>query len=585
MFALGSNVATSLITSVNTTAGIKDLITAANGSGSSGAGIVITSTEDELGTGDTRVGLLNGESFVYSTSAVSPGIRIKEASDVAPELGELVRLIPMVPKNISDHFNRKQISGLSIAADINLVNGARHVQVSSKTTGGVGQVYAVGGKASGQNVIEVKETGQEISTAIGVLQMDRSAMDLMAPGHTIKLFQTGRAKKSYVVTPTAFTTVEIQIFAAGIAKLLFSSALASILTYSHIGSVVWAVRNVARGRLRFEVLSGTASLPATLKMDDWVLSGNGTSYAGTTPAQVFAAANQGYFQIRETDALTYFDVDAEGYDEFVTAASAPFVFFPYHSVRIGDQISIGDEAPLLSANKGTFTIASVISTTQVTFANPLVVSEGPFALGALGVDSIKILDQGFSTYRKVKLLSPSVTDPTNKATVIVEPGYGISLFNEQQGAKASLPNRLGFGSDPVPGTSGYQYWTGLKQRVQRTLDGYAPESSTFPGVRAAGVAIEAREPQIQRVEISIKVKTKEGVALSSISDGIKSSVIGYVNSLGLGQDVILSEVVRLVQNSSGVEALVLVLPALDAERIVIGDSAIARTSSSEVTVS
>jgi hypothetical protein len=580
-----TNTASSIISSINTTAGIQDLITAANGTGSTGAGIIDKSTKDELLTGDTRVALLNGESFVYSTSSSSPGIRLKVSADVAPDLGEKVRFIPMTPKNIADHFSKKQISGLSIAANVNLVNGSRRVQVSSKTTGGVGQVYAVGGKASGQNVIAIRETGQEVSSSIGVVQADRSALDLLAPGHTIKMYQTGRAKKAYLVTPTALSTVQIQVYSAGVAKLTFSDPLAAVLSYTHTGSVTWAVRKISKDRVRFEVFSGTASLPATLKMDDWVLVGNGSSYAGVTPAQVFASANQGYFQIRETDASTYFDVEIAGYDEFVTTASAPFTFFPYNSVRIGDQVSVADTAPLLSANKGTFIVSAVLSANEITFANAAVVSEGPTALGSSGVDSIKILDQGYSTYRKVKLLCPSVVDPTNKATVIVEPGYGISLFNELQGSKISLPNRLGFDSDPIPGISGYQYWTGLKQRVQRTLDGYAPDSATFPGVRAAGVAIEAREPQIQRVTLAIKVKTKEGVALSSISDGIKSTVIGYVNSLGLGQDVILSEVVKLIQASSGVEAVVLVLPALDQERIVIGDNAIARTSSSEVTIS
>ena len=580
-----TNTATSIITAINTTAGIQDLITASNGTGSTGAGIITTSTEDELLNGNTRVQLLNGESYVYSTSGSSPGIRIKVAADVAPELGEKIRFIPMTPKNVADHFSKKQISGLSIAADVNLVSGSRKVQVSSKTAGGVGQVYAVGGKASGQNVIAIRETGQEISSSIGVVQTDRSSLDLLVPGHTIKMFQTGRAKKTYLVTPTALTTVQIQIYSAGVSKLTLSDPLASVLSYSHAGSVIWSVRRISKKRVRYEVYSGAASLPATLKMDDWVLVGNGTSYAGITQAQFFSSANKGYFQIRETDASTYFDVESEGYDEFVEASSPPFVFFPYNSAQIGDQISISDTAPLLSANKGTFTILSVLSANEVTFANSAVVNEGPTALGSSGFDSIKVLDQGFSTYRKVKLVSPSVVDPTNRATVIVEPGYGISLFNELQGSKISLPNRLGFDGDPVPGISGYQYWTGLKQRVQRTLDGYAPDSATFPGVRAAGVAIEAREPQIQRVTLAIKVKTKEGVALSSISDGIKSTVIGYVNSLGLGQDVILSEVVKLIQASSGVEAVVLVLPALDQERIVIGDNAIARTSSSEVTIS
>jgi hypothetical protein len=582
----GSNTASALLAIVNNTAGVKDLVSAELAPGSSGVGAVATSTELELANGNSTVALQNGESFVYASANASPAITLKVASDLTPEIGEKVRLVPMTPMNVRDHFNRKQISGLSIAANVNLVNMARHVQISSKVSGGSGQVFAVGGKASGNNVMAVRGSAQEVSSSIGVMQLDRAAMDLLNPGHLVQISQTGRAKKSFVgSSPSAVTTAEVQIASPGVGRLILGVPLAAVLSYTHTGSVVWVVRRLSRGRLRFEVFSGTASLPGALRAGDWVLVGNGSSYAGTTPTQFFATANTGYFQIRETDASTYFDVDAAGAEQFVTASSAPFVFMPYHSARIGDQIVIGDASPFSTANKGTFTISGVPALDRVDYTNPTVANQGPTALGSGGTDSIRVLDQGYSTYRRVLAVSPSVTDPTNRAVVIVEPGYDLSLLNEGQGAKVRFPNRLGFGTDPVPGISGYQYWTGLKRRVQRVMDGYEPDPATFPGVRAAGVAIEAREPQIQRVAINIKVKTKEGVALASIADAIKSSVVGFVNSLGLSQDVVLSEIVGLIQATSGVDSVVLVSPSLNTERITINDNAIARTSSTEITLS
>lgn len=583
---LTSVTASALNAIVNGTAGVLDLITVSNSVGSNGSGVITTSTEDVLADGNVRSQLKNAESFVLSTGSGSPAITLKVAMDLTPEVGEKIRLVPMTPQNIHDHFIKKQISGLSSAADIKLVNGARHVQISSLIPGGRGQVFAVGGKASGNNVLPLRGPTQQVSSTVGTIQLDRAATDLLNPGHTIFLSQPGRAKKSYVgATPISSTLAEIQTVSLTTGKLIFGVPLAATKAYTHTGTVIWAVRKIGRGRLRFEVFSGTVVFPATLQSDDWVFVGNGTSYAGITPAQFFSAANSGYFQIRETDASTYFDVDATGFDEFVTATSAPFLFLPYHSARIGDQIVIGSGSPFSTANKGTFVITAVDSLFAVQYLNSSAANQGPTALGAGGVNSISVLDQGFSTYRTISTLAPNPSDPTNFSTVVVNPGYDIALLNETQGAVLSLPNRLGFGTDPVPGISGYQFWTGLKRRVQRTLDGYAPDPVTFPGVRAAGAAIEAREPQIQRVQMMIRVTTNQGVALSSISDTIKSSVIGFVNSLGLGQSVVLSEVVSIIQSVSGVNSVVLVSPVLEQELITIGDAAIARTSSSEITVS
>jgi hypothetical protein len=590
VFELDSgNTSQSIIDAVNNTAGINDIILASNATGSDGSGVIVKSTADELLTTDERVRLKNGESFILSTTAGSPALTLKEPLALTPEIGETFRLVPMTPQNIADHFNKKQISGLSIAADVDLVNGGRRIQVTSKVSGAVGQVNAVGGTASGVNVLTLKGASQEISATEGVVQIDRSGLQLLAPGHQIFLFQTGRAKKAWVgSTPTAVTEAEISIVSPGKGRMTFDEALAATYTYTHTGTVTWVVRQLSRSRVRYEIVSGTASVPvAPFRADDWVFIGDGTiSYAGITPGQFFASSNQGFFQIRETDNLTYFDVDNDqATEEFVDANTPPFIFMPYHSALPGDQISIGDGAPFVTANKGTFIISDVDSPTAVDYDNENVVAEGPFPLGTAGVDSIRIIDQGYETYRTVRTIAPAPFDPTNIALVVVEPGYDISLLNELQGARVSLPNRLGFDTDPVPGISGYQYWIGLKRTTQRVLDGFEPDTTTFPGVRAAGVSIEAREPQIQRVSLNIKVKTKKGVALESISDTIKSSVIGLVNSLGLGVDVILSDIVCVVKETAGVDSVVLVDPELEEERITINDNAIARTSPNEVRLS
>jgi len=580
------NLTSALITAVNGTAGVLDVVTASNIAGSSGSGSITKSTLDELGTGAAYVALQNGESFVYSTGATSPGIRLKEVANVTPEIGDVVRLIPMTPTNVRDHFSKKQITGLTVAAGVALVDRGRRVQVSSLTPGGLGQVFAVGGRASGLNVLDIRGTAQKISSSRAIIELDKSSAELLSPGHTIRLSQTGRARKLYpAAQPSSSTTVLIEIPVVGQGRLTFGTPLVNIFPYSQVGTTKWAVRKIGRSRVRFQLIAGSTAVPSGIQTDDWVLVGDSSSYAGITTDRPFAPANQGWFQVRETDNASYFDIDNSiAVEEFVISTNSSLIFTSYHSVRPGDQIVLGSDSPVSTANKGTYLVLSVPSTAQAIYSNANTVSEGPFTLGS-SINSVGVLDQGYSTYRQVAMVAPKPTDPTNRAVVTLTPGYDISLLSEGQLAKVTLPCRLGYGTDPVPGVSAYQYWTGLKRKAQRVVDGYEPDSATFQGVGAAGVKIEVREPQIQRVALALKVKTSKGVSLQSISDTIKSNVAGYVNSLGLGQDVVMSEVVSLVQQVPGVDAVVLSFPIPGTERITVTSNSIARISSNNITLS
>jgi hypothetical protein len=543
-----------------------------------------------LATASPYIHLKNGESFVYSVDPTTALMTLKEPLEEAPAPGDKVKLIPTTARNIYDHFNKKQISGLTIAANVNLVDAGKRIQISSKTPGGAGQVFAVGGRGAGLSFLRVRGTAQEINQNRALIELDRSAADVLAPGHTVQLVQLGKSKKKFPDTqPTSATqfTIETGISTSEGAdtRLTFGVSLVKNYSFTHTGTVTWAVRKLGRKRARYEIISGNASIPSGLKMDDWVFVGNGNSYANQTPAQVFSTSNQGWFQVRETDNSTYFDVqNTAAFDEFIETNLSPFIFTSYHSARPGDTLVIGADTPVVTANQGMYKILAVTAANIIEYKNANAVGYNSVAIGSEN-STISVLDQGYETYRKVVIVNPKPGDPTNRAQVVVSPGYDLSVLNESQGAVMALPNRLGFGTDPTPGMSGYQFWTGLKRKVQKVVDGYEPDSSTFPGVRAAGVQIEVREPQIQRVSISLKIKTSKGVSLQSLSDSIKSTVAGYINSLGLGQDVILSECIKLAQDVPGVEAVVMSYPSPTTERITINTNAIARISVNDVSLS
>jgi uncharacterized phage protein gp47/JayE len=67
------------------------------------------------------------------------------------------------------------------------------------------------------------------------------------------------------------------------------------------------------------------------------------------------------------------------------------------------------------------------------------------------------------------------------------------------------------------------------------------------------------------VSISLTVVTKEGVSLGSLTETIKSSVASYVNALGVGQPVIISSIIKVVQSIPGVSSVLVTgtMPVVD----------------------
>ena len=145
------------------------------------------------------------------------------------------------------------------------------------------------------------------------------------------------------------------------------------------------------------------------------------------------------------------------------------------------------------------------------------------------------------------------------------------------------PDNLRFGGGVV-GIDGYLYYTGLLQKAQRIVDGFEPNASLYPGQRGVGSLVEILPPLIKQLEINIDVTTNDGVNVNEISDQIKSSIISYINTLNVGTDVILSEVIVEVMKIPGVEAATFTTPSPDTERIAISDNEKAYISSDKINI-
>ena len=179
-------------------------------------------------------------------------------------------------------------------------------------------------------------------------------------------------------------------------------------------------------------------------------------------------------------------------------------------------------------------------------------------------------DRMFTCIRKVHHTAIDSLNP-DRRIVYLEAGDRSYKWNQTNSSYVSPIGKIEFDTDLILGTNGYEYYTGLLRKVQRIIDGFEPDQNSFPGRKAIGSAIEILPPLPVRVSIALDVTTQDGVNLSEITDEIVSNVINYVSDLGVGEDVIMSDIIVRVKGIVGVAAVTFIVPSPGSERIFIAD--------------
>ncbi len=192
-------------------------------------------------------------------------------------------------------------------------------------------------------------------------------------------------------------------------------------------------------------------------------------------------------------------------------------------------------------------------------------------------------DNKFTSIREVY---HTAIDPLNenRRIVYLSGGDRDYKWNENNSSFISSVGKIGYDNSIVVGIDGYKYYTGLLRKVQRIVDGFDPDSSSFPGRKAVGSAIEVLPPIPVKVSISVDITTQDGVNLSEITDEIASAIISYVSNLGVGEDVILSDIIVRIKNIVGVEAVTFVSPTPNNERISISEGEKAFIQPSDISI-
>jgi hypothetical protein len=178
----------------------------------------------------------------------------------------------------------------------------------------------------------------------------------------------------------------------------------------------------------------------------------------------------------------------------------------------------------------------------------------------------------FSGYRMVAGHAVSAQD-AELANVYLTPKLNTQKMSATFGTSLSVLGKIGFTQQTFQGIDGYKIFTGPVQLAHRIIDGLPQNPVLYEGVKAAGATVEVNVPLIKSVQIALQVRSKDGISLNSITDLVKSSVEVYVNGLGPGKPVVISEIIRIVKGLPGVFSVTVIstTPVADGDRIVVGE--------------
>jgi hypothetical protein len=247
-------------------------------------------------------------------------------------------------------------------------------------------------------------------------------------------------------------------------------------------------------------------------------------------------------------------------------------FFEYEASVTDDVLYI--TSPFLgSSNQGAWKILQIIDQDKM-------IVEGTMApldpTGVLMNDQAIFIEERepFSGYKKVSFVS---VDPANvllRALVMFDTRYQSSKINEAAGVQIEAVGKLGFSTTVKKGLDSYRYHTGLIGECNRIVYGEPRDSTTYPGVAAAGAEIFIREPLIRRVQVGVAVRVETGIPFAQIVEQVRTNVSALINGNPIATPIAISDIVSSVNAIPGVRAMAITSPLYNSsnDTINIGPS-------------
>lgn len=106
----------------------------------------------------------------------------------------------------------------------------------------------------------------------------------------------------------------------------------------------------------------------------------------------------------------------------------------------------------------------------------------------------------------------------------------------------------------------YDYYTNLIAQVQKVLEGDSKDPTNFPGVKASGIRLNVEAPVLRRITVRASISAEPGNNESDLAPSVVEAIENYIRSLGIGEDVILSKIVDVAHNITGLRDITIQVP-------------------------
>lgn len=130
-------------------------------------------------------------------------------------------------------------------------------------------------------------------------------------------------------------------------------------------------------------------------------------------------------------------------------------------------------------------------------------------------------------------------------------------------------------------TASYTHYVGLIKLAQTVVDGDPNDRLTYPGLRAAGVLVRVRTPQILLQTVTAVITTAEGFIFTDVQAAVEQAAKDYINNLSISDDVIRNKLIAQIMSVSGVTNVSVSTPAAD---VAMLDDQLARTQDANITI-
>jgi uncharacterized phage protein gp47/JayE len=565
-----------------------------------------SSTNTIVGTviGSTKYLMMSdGENSIKTTNLAAaqydPMFQVKKSWVTEPEIGEEIRLVAVTSEQLVRFWNKLSVTGLSNVANINLSKYGKQLQISTKTFGTTGSIQIAGG-TSNRVEIATSGSGRKVNNKLGAIQVPFETKKGLLPNQWVTIKNTVRQNKSLGFDTTTTLSLNnaggwVDITGPGTFQTKRTITLNTTVKFkiekhgdfmayipiagSSLGLLAGGVKEGDWVRISEENATTDWSNSTTYAVDQRVFYA-GTIYASLVNGNIgnlpdaanstywekreFNKGNLGTFQVVRVFGNAFWIKNDNGVEEIAQVGDVNNInFYSYDSVMPGDVLNIATNI-LSPQNYGRYTVLGPADN-NTPFPTPSRIYISPTfnqsISAALGGEYLNVNVEEkdpITLYKKVFAVGPT---NASQATVLFNTPELMDKVSASLGATLSVSGKLGFNQSLNFGIDSYIYYQGLVKELNRIIYGDSSDPLTYPGVRAAGTDIDIKQAIVRRITAAFTVRVKTGVPFSEIRENVKAAIAGYVNALGVGQSVSISEMVSAANYIPGVVAVAVTSPS------------------------